>query len=170
MSPPRPPIDPATVEAWIGIFKVQKMALNEVERRLKAARLPPLIWYDVLWELKRSNGPLRPKQMEKRLLLSQYNLSRLLGRMEKQHLLKKSSDPEDGRGWLISLTSHGAQMQEKMWPVYANAIQSIVGDSLNSRESKSLANMLNRIFDDGMDRYRQGRIKKGAKGAPIDQQ
>ena len=53
-----------------------------VEAAVKAKGYPPLAWYDVLLELSREGGRrLRPVELEKELLVAQYNLSRLLDRM-----------------------------------------------------------------------------------------
>src|SRR4030095_4110630 len=67
--------------AWTQLIRAHRSALCSVEKALRAADLPPLEWYDVLLELKRG-GPLRPRDLQDRLLLAQYNLSRLLDRME----------------------------------------------------------------------------------------
>ena len=70
----------ATVLAWSRLMRAHRAALAAAEQALRAGGLPPLEWYDVLWELERA-GPLRPRDLQGRLLLAQYNLSRLLDRM-----------------------------------------------------------------------------------------
>src|ERR1700751_3913382 len=82
----RRPANPSqTVErAWARLIKAQRTALGSVEGALKAAGLPPLAWYDALLELERAGAPgLRPFELERAMLLEQYNLSRLLDRMER---------------------------------------------------------------------------------------
>ncbi|MFX6036027.1 helix-turn-helix domain-containing protein, partial [Acinetobacter baumannii] len=67
------------VDAWVALQRAPARAFDMVEGKLKAAGLPKLEWYDVLLELERG-GPLRPRDLQARLLFAQYNLSRLLDR------------------------------------------------------------------------------------------
>src|SRR5256885_12172319 len=84
----RKPSD-AVTKAWARLIRAREIVVGAVERDLKAAGLPPLAWYDVLLELTRApDGRLRPFELEKETLLLQYNLSRLLDRLE-----KKASSP-----------------------------------------------------------------------------
>ncbi|MGZ2382906.1 DNA-binding MarR family transcriptional regulator [Rhizobium brockwellii] len=70
--------------------------------------MPPLAWYDVLWELARSqDGMLRPYEIEERTLLAQYNLSRLIDRLEKESLVRREAFAEDGRGRWVVITDAG---------------------------------------------------------------
>jgi hypothetical protein len=51
--------------------------LDRIEGDLKLARLPPLLWYDVLLELVREPGErLRHRDLHRRMLLAKYNLQR----------------------------------------------------------------------------------------------
>src|SRR5262245_21222144 len=80
--PERHPSD-AAIRTWTRLIRAQQSTLSAVEADLKAAGFPPLGWYDVLLELSRTEGEgLRPFALEEKLLLAQYNLSRLLDRLE----------------------------------------------------------------------------------------
>src|ERR1700742_3792265 len=75
----------SVVAAWARLNRAQRIALDAVESGLQQAAWPPLGWYDALLELKRSEtGALRPLELEKRLLLAQHNISRLIDRLEAQ--------------------------------------------------------------------------------------
>src|ERR671935_42361 len=47
------------LDAWRALLRGQALLIEEVERELAAAGLPPLGWYDVLTELDKAGGPLR---------------------------------------------------------------------------------------------------------------
>ena len=69
---------PGEVEivAWARLLKASAKLLDAVERDLKQAGLPPLAWYDALLELHRARPDgLRPGDLEKEMLLPQYNVS-----------------------------------------------------------------------------------------------
>src|SRR5262249_30042212 len=71
------------IRAWARLSRAQQIAAAAIERRLKSAQLPPLAWYEALAELERAGSAgLRPFELERELLQSQCNLSRLVDRLE----------------------------------------------------------------------------------------
>ena len=133
------------VTAWARLLRAHTRALGHVETALKRAGLPPLSWYDVLLELERAKKPLRLHALQAELLLAQYNLSRLIDRLEAEHLVRRVSDPGDGRGQLLTLTAKGAQFRRRMWPVYACAINDAVGRRLDAGEARVLGRLLAKL-------------------------
>ena len=141
------------VLVWARLIKAERLALARVESALKRAGLPPLAWYDVLIELERvGEDGLRPFELERALLLAQYNLSRLLDRIEREGLIERAPCPQDGRGHVIRITARGQSMRNAMWPVYAKAIQSAVGNHLGKGEAETLSLLLGRIVDAAVQR------------------
>jgi len=134
------------IRAWARLVRAQRIALSKVEAALKQAGFPQLSWYDVLLELERADGKgMRPFELERRLLLPQYGLSRLLERIERARYIERRPCDEDGRGQLVAITEAGRSVRRRMWPVYAAAIQSAVGDHLVAREAKQLADLLGKL-------------------------
>src|SRR6476469_7169257 len=100
----RSPSEPA-IKAWARLIRVRETLVAAVERDLQVAGQPPLAWYDVLLELSRAGrGRLRPFEIEKETLLAQYNLSRLLDRLEKEDLVAREPCEDDARGQWVVLT------------------------------------------------------------------
>jgi DNA-binding MarR family transcriptional regulator len=136
------------VRAWARLMKAQQLALAAIERELKGAGLPPLVWYDVLLELERAgNDGLRPFELERAMLLAQYNLSRLIDRIERAGYLERRACEDDGRGQLIVITERGKAIRRKMWPVYAQAIESSVGSNLSAKQAEVLDDLLGLLID-----------------------
>ncbi|MCJ2095245.1 MarR family transcriptional regulator [Methylobacterium sp. J-072] len=142
------PVPPSITAAWIGLMRAQRIVLAAIEADLKAAGLPPLGWYDVLLELARATeGRLRPFEIEKRTLLTQYNLSRLIDRLEGKGLVQKELSGEDGRGRLVVITQDGRAMQARMWTVYSRALSDHVGRKLDESGADALAGLLAKLTD-----------------------
>jgi DNA-binding MarR family transcriptional regulator len=138
----------SAVRAWAKLVRAHQLLLAAVERDLKAAGQPPLAWYDALLELTRApEGRLRPFELERRMLLAQYNLSRLLDRLEREGLVAREPCPEDKRGRWVVLTTAGRERQRAMWPVYASSIQSHVGAKLADADADQLAGLLGWLVD-----------------------
>lgn len=136
----------AVVRAWVRLNRAQQSVLAAVEADLKEAGFPPLAWYDVLLELTRGDdGALRPVEIERRVLLAQYNLSRLVDRLEGDGLVTRQPCPDDRRGQLVRITPAGRRLQQRMWPAYAKAIQRRVGERLSDRDAATLALLLDKL-------------------------
>src|SRR6186713_385089 len=114
----------AVTRAWIRLNRARDRVLGAIERDLKAGGCPPLAWYDVLLELTRvPEGRLRPFEIEKKTLLAQYNLSRLIDRLEREGLITREPCADDARGQWVVMTERGRATQARTWKVYAQAIQ-----------------------------------------------
>src|SRR5215467_12991989 len=80
----------AVVEAWESLVRTERTLLDRVEEELKRARLPPLDWYHVLYEIDRSpKGMLRQTGVQDRTQLAQYNVCRLVDRLEREGLVER---------------------------------------------------------------------------------
>lgn len=136
--------DPTT-DAWIALSRAHSRVLNTVEAALKAGGHPPLAWYDVLWELEQAPADgLRPKELEPRLLLPQYGLSRLLARIQQAGLIRRHADPNDGRAHRLTVTEKGRETRAAMWPVYSAALSRTIG-ALPPDQSAVMAGLLRRV-------------------------
>ena len=133
----------SVVRAWARLAAAQRHALATIETRLKTAGLPPLVWYDVLLEAERAGEEgIRPFELERAMLLAQYNLSRLLDRIERGGYVERRACDADGRGQMIVITDAGRAMRRKMWPVYAEAIEAALGRRLSEAQAEALDELL----------------------------
>lgn len=142
--------EPTSMEiaAWIRLMRVSRTVLAAIEGELRGAGLPALGWYDVLLELERAGEDgLRPRTLQDRLLLAQYNLSRLVDRMERAGLIRRQPCPADARGQVLTLTAAGRGMRAEIWPVYRQALLTHFVDRLDAGEIAELARILERLGD-----------------------
>jgi DNA-binding MarR family transcriptional regulator len=131
---------------WVGLHQVERRALGQIEAALKAAGHPPLAWYDVLLELaKAAPAPLRQSLLEDQLLLAQYNLSRLLDRMEREGLVARKPNAGDKRATDVSITTAGKRLRRAMWPVYRDALAGALGSRLTAAETCRLRTLLEKL-------------------------
>ena len=144
LEPSSPACSEAASRAWVQLIRAHRSALCSVERALRAADLPPLEWYDVLLELE-CGGPLRPRDLQDRLLLAQYNLSRLLDRMEDEGLVTRERCSEDARCIWVRSTRAGKALRARIWPVYAEAIRGAVEAKLTRAQAAQLAELLGKL-------------------------
>ena len=132
--------------AWTGLVRSGQGLLHSVETALKEKGLPPLAWYDVLWELEKARpAGLRLNDLGSRVLLDKYNVTRLVTRLEKERLARRKGCTGDGRGVFALITPKGVRLRERMWPVYSRAVREGLFSRLSPRETASLKKLLGRV-------------------------
>ena len=147
-TPSQEPSDAAS-DAWVRLVRAERALVGRIEAELKGAEFPNLSWYDVLLELKRvSEGRLTPREIEEKVLFEQYNLSRLLYRMEADRLVRRIPYPGDRRRQLVEITDRGRALQRSMWGIYGPAIHRHIGAKLSEKEAGQLAALLLKLIRD----------------------
>jgi DNA-binding MarR family transcriptional regulator len=145
--PVEDPSDSVT-DSWVRLIRAERALVGRFEAELKGAGFPGLAWYDVLLELKRvPEGRLTPREIEAKVLFEQYNLSRLLDRMEADGLVRRIPYPGDRRRQLVEITDKGRALQRSMWGVYGPAISRHIGAKLTEEEASQLARLLLKLND-----------------------
>ena len=135
------------IAAWARLMKASTKLLAQVERDLKEAGLPPLAWYDALLELHRARPDgLRPGDLEKEMLLPQYNVSRLVDRLEASGYAVRRPHPQDGRGQVLQITDAGTDLIKRMWNVYGRTITANFALKLDRGEASKLSELLQRLL------------------------
>lgn len=136
--------------AWPRFVTAYALVISRIEERLKAADLPELAWYDVLWALERApRGRLRMHELADNTVISRSNLTRLVDRLEAASLVARDRDCSDRRGAFAVLTTTGRAMRRKMWMVYGPAISELFDDHLNASETLQMRSILDRILEGG---------------------
>ena len=136
----------AVIEAWAGLVRTEKAVSDRIEERLKGAGLPSLDWFHVLHEVDRSpKGMMRQSSVQNRTQIAQYNVCRLVDRLESEGLVERHQCQVDGRNNVVVITSKGRALRRAMWPVYAAAIEEQFGARLSQAEAEQLAQLLTKV-------------------------
>jgi DNA-binding MarR family transcriptional regulator len=135
-----------TINVWTSLVRSGNRALGRIETALTEEALPPLGWYDALLEVEKAGpGGLRPFELQTRLLLPQYGMSRLLKKIETAGYIRKIPCPSDRRGHAIEITGKGADVRARMWPIYARCLTEIWQDRFSTDEISELKALLDRV-------------------------
>lgn len=133
--------------AWAVFLTAHAVLVDAIEARLAAAGLPPLAWYDVLWALERSDdGRRRMHTLADTVVLSRSNLTRLVDRLEKAHLVRRVASEDDRRGAYAEITSEGRRLRRRMWPVYQAAIEELFAAHLTGADAKVVGKALEKVL------------------------
>jgi DNA-binding MarR family transcriptional regulator len=94
--------------------------------------------YDVLYTLSKCREPLRISELHRHVLLSQPALSRLVDRLAERGLLRRQSDPADGRGVRLALTGAGRALQHRVGRRHARSVARALTAGLDRDELRQL--------------------------------
>lgn len=122
--------------------------MRAIEADLEAAEQIPLTWYDVLLELYAEDGVgLRMAELASRVVLSRTRVSRLVAELEREGLVVRMADPDDGRAARATITGRGRDALRAAAPVYLAGIDEHFARHLSERERALIARALGRVVD-----------------------
>jgi DNA-binding MarR family transcriptional regulator len=132
--------------AWRKFLTAHVILIEQIERDLAQANLPPLSWYDVLFALSEaSDRKLRLHELAQAVLLSRSNLTRLVDRLESAGLIEREACEIDRRGAFAAITDEGIEMLDRMWSVYGRGIEQYFACHVDPTEVKLLVKILDRM-------------------------
>jgi DNA-binding MarR family transcriptional regulator len=136
----------AAIEAWATLVRTEKALSDQIEERLKSAGFPSLDWYHVLHEVDRSpKGMMRQSGVQNRTQIAQYNVCRLVDRLEREGMVERHQCQVDGRNNVVVITAKGRALRRAMWPVYAAAVEEHFGARLSQAEAEQLVQLLAKV-------------------------
>ena len=104
--------------------------------------------YSVLAALRRAGEPYRlsPSGLYSRLQRSSGGMTKMLKRLEERGLVRRTADPADGRGSLVSLTRSGIDLQEQVFNAFLAASDDLLGE-LRGAERRDLDDALRALLE-----------------------
>ena len=137
----------AQLAAWKSLLNAHAAAVGAIEAKLGAADQIPLVWYDVLWALRKRGEDhcLRFRELQEEIVLSRSALSRLVDTLAREGLVRKSPCAEDARGIDVELTDKGLRALASAWPVYSEGIAAQFARRLTNQECAQLTEILGKV-------------------------
>src|SRR5258706_13322513 len=125
--------------AWAVLLTAHAVLIEKIETALAEAKLPPLAWYDVLWELEKAEGgKLRMHELARRIVLSRSNLTRLADRLEDASLIEREDTPHDRRGYHSVITPAGLALRRKLCALYKAEIERLFSRHITVEEARTI--------------------------------
>lgn len=131
-------------QAWEALFRAQvglarSFSADDIWDELSANE------YDVLYTLSQSGGGLRIGDINRRMLLTQAGLSRLVARLEDRGFVTRCADPRDRRAARITLTPLGAEVRKRVGRRHARAVTEAMTRVLGRDDLAELRDLCHRI-------------------------
>jgi DNA-binding MarR family transcriptional regulator len=104
--------------------------------------------YDVLYTLSKCRKPIRLQELNRRVLLSQPALSRMVERMVDRGFVRRDADSSDGRGVLLSLTEAGREQQRATGRRHAVGVAGSMAAAFDEDEMRELMRLCRKLTVD----------------------
>lgn len=101
--------------------------------------------YDVLYTLSKAEGGLRLCDINRRVLITQAGMSKLIGRLEDRGFVERSTNPTDKRAALIVLTQRGTDAQKRVGRAHAHAVTKAMTRTLSTTQLEQLRDLCRQI-------------------------
>lgn len=132
------------LEAWEGLFRAQHELFNAMSADFENTPITQAE-YDVLLTVTRApRMTARLRDVTANMLISQPSVSRLVDRMVARGLLTKTSDPEDGRGSILTATDAGARGFREVATAHSRSIAERMS-GLDEDELRALITLTDRL-------------------------
>jgi DNA-binding MarR family transcriptional regulator len=134
----RPDLDPTPMATFTRLWRAARVADEEIQRVLGDHGLEPG-WFDVLATLRRAGAPhrLSAGTLARGLVMTTGGMTKRLDRLESAGYVKRSPDPDDRRGVLVSLTRKGLRVVDRAVEDHVRN-ESALLEALSDRERRAL--------------------------------
>lgn len=141
-------LPPGDVAAWHGVLLLSGRILRDLDEALREAHGLSVAEFDVLITL--YNAPrrrLRMAELARQVALSAAGLTHLVTRLERERLVAREVDPDDGRGFHTVLTDRGLRRLNLARPVHNAVIRRGLLDRITAEDKRRLAGICRRALE-----------------------
>jgi DNA-binding MarR family transcriptional regulator len=134
----RPDLDPSPIAILGRLHRISA----RLQRRIETWLAPlDLTWesFSLILTLRRSGSPfaLRPTDLYRESLLTSGAITNRIDRVEKQGLVRRRQDPNDGRAMVVQLTAAGRRLADEAAAIHFRALAETFS-SLSKQECAQL--------------------------------
>nr|WP_299851555.1 MarR family transcriptional regulator [uncultured Roseovarius sp.] len=132
---------------WFNLMRLHRNMMPPIAAALRREGVNDPIWYEILLTIESagSEGHMMG-ELEDKLFLPQYALSRHISRLVKAGLLRREYVADGRRKQRLFVTEKGMGLHQRIWPTYVKAIQAEIAPRISTDEAYSATHMLMRIL------------------------
>jgi MarR family 2-MHQ and catechol resistance regulon transcriptional repressor len=134
--------DTSGTHVWLVLMKAYRALERQATSSIESAQMG-LSDFATL-ELLLHKGPQRVNEIGRRIQLTSGSITTAVGRMEARGLVKRGSDPQDGRASVVELTPKGRALISEVFRAHKAAMD-LTAEALSPAERASLIRLLKKI-------------------------
>lgn len=137
-------------DAFLGLLRAAEQVDRALDRDLRVAHGIGLRGFEVLLHLGAfaPDGRLGLSELTAQAPLSQSRTSRLVGQLVDAGLVRRETDPQDGRGVVVSLTARGRSLLEKAATTHLDGLHEQLFSHLTVADVTELARLTRLVLGD----------------------
>lgn len=136
------------VETWESLFRAQATVRRQISEEPFRSAFLQLNEYAVLHALSSTSQGLRMTDLGKDVLLTQAGMSRLVLRLERRGLIKRTDDPDDGRACRLRLSPEGRELHRRVGSVHARQVAEVMHRAMSSEQLEALRSLCRALVED----------------------
>jgi DNA-binding MarR family transcriptional regulator len=133
------------LEAWDLFLRAHATLMRRLEVDLAQATGLALADFDVLAQLARAGGESRMTHLADRALISRSGMTRRVGRLVEEGLVRRANADADGRGVVVALTDAGVARLTETAPVHLRGVSELFVAQLDDQELAVLKRALEKV-------------------------
>jgi len=139
-----PGLDFADLDVALAVQRASVALDRSLAERAKPYGLTPVALQALISVFLASNGPLSLTDLGDQLRVTKANVSLVLAGLERQSLIERSSDPQDGRRIRATVTEQGERVLHELMPHALDAIHTVM-ERLSARDRERLKGLARRV-------------------------
>jgi len=102
--------DRMELRVWLRLITCFNLLDGTVRQRLQKAHATTLPRFDVLAQLDRTRAAMSMSELSRRLMVTNANITGLIGRLAREGLVERKAAPRDRRRHMVELTAEGRRL------------------------------------------------------------
>ena len=119
---------PLDLKLWLRMLSCTVRVENTIRSRLRTAFGITLPRFDLMAQLERHPEGLRMGELSKRMMVTGGNVTGIADQLEREELVVRVPDPQDGRAFMLKLTPRGRTAFAEMAAVHQGWVADLFGD------------------------------------------
>ena len=120
--------DHQALKLWLRLLACTLRVENTIRSRLRAAFDITLPRFDLMAQLERQPDGLRMGELSRRMMVTGGNVTGIVAQLEREHLVARVHDPQDGRAFVVKLTPAGLDAFGQMAAVHEGWVAELFSD------------------------------------------
>ena len=119
---------PLDLKLWLRMLSCTVRVENTIRSRLRTAFGITLPRFDLMAQLERHPEGLRMGELSRRMMVTGGNVTGIADQLEREELVVRVPDPQDGRAFMLKLTLRGRTAFAEMAAVHQGWVADLFGD------------------------------------------
>jgi DNA-binding MarR family transcriptional regulator len=118
---------PLDLKLWLRLLSCTVRVENTIRSRLRTTFGITLPRFDLMAQLERHPDGLRMGELSKRMMVTGGNVTGIADQLEREELVVRVPDPQDGRAFMLKLTPRGRGVFVEMAAVHQGWVADLFG-------------------------------------------